>query len=444
MTDAPDLRIQLDGDAPPLPGFLQVNGRADADVPMVLVEGLPFTDRSVAVVDGGRWVGSLVLADAIALLLECRRVLRPGGILRLVLPGDAAAAPAPDLGHLAARVGLDAAGAAVPGRVEPAATAVAPGGAGPAATAVLFTKPDRRVTGDPLVSVLIPAYGPRFFEACLDSALAQTYASLEIVVCDDSDGPEIEAIARRAGARRGVRYERNPKRLGGRGNYIRCFDAARGEFVKFLNDDDLLAPGCVETLLDAFRRQPDVALATSRRQRIDELGRPLPDQPATLPIVGADTVIAGFTLANAMLMPGINIVGEPTTTLYRKVDLVAQKPDYFCFDGAAGSGVIDMSTWSTLLLMGDAVYLSACQSSFRIHPGQRQNAPEIRDKAIAGMRGLQAAWLRLGLHARQPHDHLLVKPFPSDEDCDWRLQRVLSFAPRAPRAAANPWNPTWS
>ncbi len=333
-----------------------------------------------------------------------------------------------------------------PEAAEPAATAAAAGGAGPAAATVELAKPDRRVTGDPLVSILIPAYNPRFFAACLDSALAQTYANLEIVVCDDSEGPEIEAVARRAGARRDVRYERNPKRLGGRGNYIRCFDAARGEFVKFLNDDDLLAPRCVEALLDAFRRQPDVTLATSRRQRIDELGRPLPDQPATLPIVGADAVIAGFTLANAMLMPGINMVGEPTTTLYRKADLVAQKPDYFCFDGAAGTGVIDMATWSTLLLMGDAVYLSDCQSSFRIHPGQRQNAPEIRAKAITGTRGLQAAWLRLGLYARQPHDHLLVKPFPADEDCDWRLQRVLSFAPVpvAPRAATNAWNPTWS
>ncbi len=66
MTAAPDLRIQLDGEAPPLPGYLQVNERADADVPLVLADGLPFTDRSATVIEGGRGLGSLVLADATA------------------------------------------------------------------------------------------------------------------------------------------------------------------------------------------------------------------------------------------------------------------------------------------------------------------------------------------------------------------------------------------
>ena len=60
-----------------------------------------------------------------------------------------------------------------------------------------------------------------------------------------------------------------------------AFENARGEFVKFLCDDDLLAPPCVATLLDVFRRAPDVTLATSYRRRIDEHGRRLADQPAT-------------------------------------------------------------------------------------------------------------------------------------------------------------------
>lgn len=456
MTDEPGLRIQLDPEAPRLPGFVRVNQRDDADVPLVPADGLPFTDRSVAVIEGGTLFESFDLPGALSLLLECRRVLQPGGILRLCCPRRAAApssadvpagdinasARPPDLRHLAAQVGFGAASPADGPGPEPAEPMAAlPGGASPA---IEFTKPDRRVTGNPLVSILIPAYNPRFFDACLDSALAQTYANIEIVVCDDSEGTEIEAIARRGMARRALRYERNPGRLHGRANYIKCFAAARGEFVKFLNDDDLLMPACVQTLLDAFRREPDLALATSRRQRIDAAGNPLPDQPATLPIVGADSVIAGFTLANAMLMAGLNIVGEPSTTLFRKADLMAQKPDYFCFDGAYGWGVLDMATWSTLLLMGNAVYLRSCQSSFRIHPAQRQQDPGIRERTVTGIRNLQAAWLRLGLYARKPPDHLLVKPFPSAEDRGWQLQRVLSFAAPPPRPAANAWDPAWS
>ena len=152
--------------------------------------------------------------------------------------------------------------------------------------------------------------------------------------------------------------------LARRGNFTKCFESARGEFVKFLCDDDLLAPTCVASLLDAFRRAPDITLATSRRRRIDENGNRLDDQPATLPIVAANTTIAGYTLANAMLMAGLNTVGEPTTVLFRKADLLDQAPDYFRFNGAHGHGIIDMVMWSALLLKGDAVYLTESLSAF--------------------------------------------------------------------------------
>jgi glycosyltransferase involved in cell wall biosynthesis len=88
-------------------------------------------------------------------------------------------------------------------------------------------------------------------------------SSVDIVVTDDSAGPEIASIVASRGSQRPVRYQRNPTRLRPRGNFIRCFEEARGEFVKFVCDDDVLAPACVEQLVDAFRRAPDVTLATS-------------------------------------------------------------------------------------------------------------------------------------------------------------------------------------
>jgi len=436
----PGMRIQLDPALPKHPDFLRVVAAGDADIPLRIGDGLPFPDRAVAAIDAGRLPGTLDAPDALALLLECRRVLRPGGMLRL--DTTSGAAPPVDLCHLVAQVGLAPASPADAIRCGIPCTSV------PAPDTVtgdaIFAKPDRGVTGNPLVSIVVPAYNPRFFEAALESALVQTYDPIEIIVCDDSEGPEIESIAKRHFGRREIRYVRNPTRLRTRANYGRCIDLARGEFVKFLNDDDLLTPECVELLLDAFRKEPDVALATSRRQRIDAAGNTLPDQPATLPIVAADSVIAGFTLANAMLMVGLNIVGEPSTTMFRRADLLLQKPDYFCFDGAYGWGVIDMATWSTLLLMGNAVYRTARLSSFRIHPEQRQHDPEIRERTVTGIRNLQAVWLRLGLHARQPADHLLVKPYPAPADESWRLARVLSYAPPAPRATPGGWNPNWS
>ena len=94
-----------------------------------------------------------------------------------------------------------------------------------------------------------------------------------------------------------------------------------------------------------------------------------------MPIVAEDKVIAGPTLANAMIMAGLNTVGEPSTALFRKGELLDQAPEYFRFDGVAGHGIIDMVTWAALLLKGDAVYRSEALSAFRIHAGQRQHDP---------------------------------------------------------------------
>jgi glycosyltransferase involved in cell wall biosynthesis len=301
-----------------------------------------------------------------------------------------------------------------------------------------FTKRDRQVVGDPLVSILIPAYSPRFFGACLDSALAQTYGNIEVVIRDDSEASEIDEIVRASGDRRPIRYEMNPVRLGVRANYRKCFASARGEFVKFLCDDDLLAPTCVERLLDTFRRAPDVTLATSHRQLIDAEGRHHPDQPATLPIVERDALIAGHTLVNAMLMAGLNVIGEPSTTLFRRSDLMDLAPDYFRFNGVEGHGVVDMVMWSALLLRGDAVYLRDSLSFFRIHSGQRQHDPAKKQRNIDSMRSLRSAWLALGLHEKLAHVQLLAKPYPPP----------TSEGGRMPAAALPPMppfvSPAWS
>jgi hypothetical protein len=102
--------------------------------------------------------------------------------------------------------------------------------------------------------------------------------------------------------------------------------------------------------------------------------------------------------------------------------------------------VIDMVTWATLLLKGDAVYLRECRSSFRMHSGQRQRIPANAQRTIDSIRALQAAWLGLRLHERLPRNRLLTKPFPPPPDAAWVLQPVLSAAP--PPFVSLSWNAT--
>lgn len=432
------------GDAgEPAARALRVGWQDDADVPFRPGDEFPFEDCAVDVINVGEFAAGLTFATELHLLLECRRVLRPGGVIRIApgrrrvphetMTGGIDERACRDLGlvDLAAMAGLAST------TTVPVAAAALPVGERHPPT-IDFTKPERRVAGDPLVSIVIPAYNPRFFQACLDSALAQTYDNIEIVIGDDSPGPEIEALVRSRAKGHPVRYKRNAARLRPRANFVRCFERARGEFVKFLCDDDLLAPSCVATLLDAFRRAPDITLATSHRLRIDERGERLGEQPATVAIVPRTTVIQGHTLATAMLMAGLNTIGEPSTALFRKRDFLDRSPDYFHFGGTHGHGIIDMVMWSVLLLKGNAVYVHESLSSFRVHPGQRQHDPANLQRNIESIRSLQKAWLALQLHERQAADTLLVKPFPPG-DADWHLQRMLGFAARrivAPAAEA--------
>lgn len=84
----------------------------------------------------------------------------------------------------------------------------------------------------PLVSICIPAYKERDLATAIESALAQTYRNIEIIVSDDAPTDAIRDICAGFGA--GVRYVRNEDRVGrGRGNYRNLIRLARGNISNF-------------------------------------------------------------------------------------------------------------------------------------------------------------------------------------------------------------------
>lgn len=222
----------------------------------------------------------------------------------------------------------------------------------------------------PRVSILIPAYHERFFAAALASALAQDHGDFEVVVCDDSPGSAIEEAVRQASDPR-VRYRRNPRRLGFEGNFTECFHQARGELVKFLNDDDLLRPQCLTALAAALDYDPRVALATSRRRVIDAAGAAVSGHLASTPIAHVSCLVPGRELGNFSLVNSMNFIGEPTTAMFRKRDL-APEGGIFTWEGRSYHCLADLALWLRLLARGDAFYQAAVLSDYRVHAGQEQ------------------------------------------------------------------------
>lgn len=106
-----------------------------------------------------------------------------------------------------------------------------------------------------LVSVVICAWNNwPDVEMTIESALHQSYQPLEVIVVDNSSTDATpEEIPRRFGD--SVRYIRQPNRDTA-GAYNAGFEVARGEFIQFLDGDDVLAPNKLEKQIQVFRANP--------------------------------------------------------------------------------------------------------------------------------------------------------------------------------------------
>lgn len=95
----------------------------------------------------------------------------------------------------------------------------------------------------PLVSVIVPCYNQgRFLADALDSVLAQTYTRWECIVVNDGSTDDTRTVARRyaAGDARFKYVEQANRGLPGARN--RGLQEMRGDYVQFLDADDLIAP----------------------------------------------------------------------------------------------------------------------------------------------------------------------------------------------------------
>ncbi len=163
---------------------------------------------------------------------------------------------------------------------------------------------DAVVTADTLVSVVIPCYNQaHFLEAAIISVLEQSYTITEIVVVDDgsTDGTELACSKYEK-----VRYVR-VERVGVSAARNIGVQFTKGDFVVFLDADDLLYPNAVELNLFYFTQYKRLAYVSGGHDRIDKEGKYLKAHEA---VVKADD--------NYWSLLQGNYIGMEGTVMYRR------------------------------------------------------------------------------------------------------------------------------
>jgi len=238
------------------------------------------------------------------------------------------------------------------------------------------------------ISVLIPTYNSeRHLKECLDSVLQQDFADMEILISDDGSTDSTPQVIQAYAARDPrIRCWRNPANLGLVANHNLCLRQARGDYVKFVHaDDKLLSAAALSKMAAALDAYPSAMLAGCRQHLTGTAARPVC-------FFNRTGIYAGREVIVACLENNVNLLGQPTLTLFRRS--AARRG----FD-ARFVGHLDYEMWCHLLEQGDFYYLAEPLATWRVHAAQQtaraQKSGQTRHEHLAFLETYYAKpWLR--------------------------------------------------
>jgi hypothetical protein len=236
------------------------------------------------------------------------------------------------------------------------------------------------------VSVVMPSFNQAgFIEDAARSALGQDYRPLELVVMDggSTDGTlhRLEALLGEFGGRLRWVSERD---RGPAHAVNKALELARGEFIGWLNSDDLYAPGAVSAAVRHLAANPDTLMVYGEGEHIDAAGKPLGRYPTRPPSATIQAFHDGCFIC------------QPTAFLRRAA-----------FDALGGldeslATAFDFELWLRMFrrFPGRVAHLDRVQAFSRLHGGSITHQ-QRRQVALEGVRVLAR-------HAGAPRLHWLL------------------------------------
>ncbi|SHF76067.1 glycosyltransferase family 2 protein [Ornithinibacillus halophilus] len=126
---------------------------------------------------------------------------------------------------------------------------------------------------NPLISIITPAYNAeRFIGETIDSVIAQTYSNWEMIIVDDRSTDATVSIVKNYQQRDSrIKLHILPENSGSAIARNTAMKHAKGNFIAFLDSDDLWYPEKLEKQL-TFMQKKDIAFSFTKYRRMDEDG----------------------------------------------------------------------------------------------------------------------------------------------------------------------------
>jgi glycosyltransferase involved in cell wall biosynthesis len=126
---------------------------------------------------------------------------------------------------------------------------------------------------NPKVSVIIPNYNyEKFIAATIESVLSQTYENIEIIVVDDGSKDNSLKVLERFGEKLRVIQQKNAGVSAARNNGVQN---STGEFIAFLDADDIWLPEKLQRQIERFNADSEVGLVHCSMTLIDPQDQPI-------------------------------------------------------------------------------------------------------------------------------------------------------------------------
>ncbi len=279
---------------------------------------------------------------------------------------------------------------------------------------------------NPAISICVPTYnGESYLSETLESLLAQSFSDFEIIIIDDESADNTFKIIQEYQTHdKRISRIRNKKNIGLAENWNRCIQEAKGLWIKFVFQDDLLHPECLEALY--AETDNEIPLIFCRREFFFEQGitndiiKGYQNIPSIDQLYPDKQFLSPSDIADCILKETSNIFGEPSSTLIHR-NVFAD----FGYFNTSLLQLCDYEYWMRVGLNTGMRYVPRSLVKFRVHPSSASSkniaSNEYRSSLLDGL-------ILLHEFVYNPH-YQSLRDYIKQEQIDRNLRR--EFAEKA-------------